>query len=51
MISFSHVLFICPLVSRMVMQHNIKVRTLAITEEDVTEGAFLGVFLKGPSVI
>lgn len=33
------------------MQHNIKVRTLAITEEDTTEGALLGVFLKGPSVI
>lgn len=51
MISFSYVLFICLLVSHMVMQHNIKVRTLAITEEDTTEGALLGVFLKGPSII
>lgn len=51
MISFSHVLFICPLVSHMVMQPNIKVRTSAITEKDMAEGALLGVLLKGPSVV
>lgn len=48
MISFSHVLFICPLVSHMVMQHNIKVRTLAITEEDMNEGALFGCLWRAP---
>lgn len=48
MISFSHVLFICPLVSCMVMQHNIKVRTLAITEEDMSRGGFFRGVFEGP---